>query len=108
MASCDSEVHRASGSGRGKPFLACSLGFHAINLERSIILLRKSLFSKSSQCRNESLFYCLVARGGHTADGRNDKPTLAAHARRGLTSRRRMRGIFGGRERAHNDCICTS
>ena len=36
--SCASKVHRASGSGRGKPvlicILACSLGFHAITLER--------------------------------------------------------------------------
>ena len=39
LDSCASEVHRASRSGRGKPvlisILACSLGFHAITLERS-------------------------------------------------------------------------
>ena len=39
LASCATEVHRASASGRGKPvlisILACSLGFHAITLEHS-------------------------------------------------------------------------
>ena len=38
--SCAFKVHRASGSGRGKPvlisILACSLGFRAITLERRI------------------------------------------------------------------------
>ena len=39
VTSCAFKIHRASGRGRGKPvliyILACSLGFHAITLERS-------------------------------------------------------------------------
>ena len=40
VTSCVLKIHRASRPGRGKPvlisILACSLGFHAITLERSI------------------------------------------------------------------------
>ena len=43
VTSCAFKTHRASGRGRGKPvlicILACSLGFHAITLERSIFTI---------------------------------------------------------------------
>ena len=45
---CAFKIHRARGRGRCKPvlicILACSLGFHAITLERSI-LTKIALFS---------------------------------------------------------------
>ena len=57
VTSCASEVHRASGSGRGKlvliSILACSLGFHAITSERGTFT--KIAILKSSQCSAERI-----------------------------------------------------
>ena len=75
--------------------LACSLGFHAITLERSTST--KIAIFKSSQCRNEPVGIAILLshcawwqkNGNRQTDGRNDKPstvTLAAHACQGLIS----------------------
>ena len=72
-------MHRANGPGRGKPVLfTCSLGFHAITLERSSFI-NKALNPLVS------LFYLFVARSGgnRQTDRHTYTVTLAAHARRG-------------------------
>ena len=74
--------------------LACSLGFHAITLERSTSKKIVIFLNQASVEMNllVSLFCCLVAENVVTdrqTDGQNDKPstvTLAAHARQGLIS----------------------
>ena len=74
--------------------LACSLGFQAeITSERGTFTKNPIFKMKPVLALNQlvSLFYLFVGRGGRKrrTDRRTDKPstvTLAAHARRGLTT----------------------
>ena len=62
VTSCASKVHRASGPGRGKPVLicslACSLAFHVATLERSSYT---KIEASEAMTPLVSLFCCVVA-----------------------------------------------
>ena len=77
VTSCAFKIHRVSGPGRGKPvllcILACSLGFHAITLERSTST-KIAIFKNQASVEMNllvSLFCCLVARGGRKHGNRH-------------------------------------
>ena len=82
MTSCTLKI-RASGPGQGKPVLisiwACSLGFHAINLERSTFTKFAKLKNQASVALNllVSLFCCPVASGAENVvtDKQTDRHT---------------------------------
>ena len=78
MASCASLVHRASGSGRGRPvlisILACSLGFHAITSECGTFT--KIACVKIKPVSAKPTGFSFVARGGRKRGNRRTDKVL--------------------------------
>ena len=79
------KVHRASGSGRGKPSAIMHIGFfacfHSISLERSRF---RNFYFSSSRSSETAGIANRPPRARISVDTQIQTKTLAAHARRGL------------------------